>query len=98
MPNQLRSVADRAERDSQVTVRVLPFAAGAHSSHDPFTLLGFEGALSDVLYLDPGWDRAMDLITGDVPEVAEAARVLDEVGSDSISRSVAITSRAATRK
>jgi transcriptional regulator with XRE-family HTH domain len=85
MPDQLRSVADRAERDSQVTVRVLPFAAGAHSGHDPFTLLGFEGGLSDVLYIDPGWDRAMDLITGDVPEVAEAARVLDELVEDALS-------------
>ena len=31
MPNQLRSVADRAERDDLVTVRVIPFTAGVHT-------------------------------------------------------------------
>src|SRR5215472_17395593 len=30
MPDQLRTIADRAECDDLVTVRVMPFAAGAH--------------------------------------------------------------------
>jgi transcriptional regulator with XRE-family HTH domain len=84
MPDQLRSVADRLERNRLVTVRVLPFAAGAHPVLYPFTLLGFEGGLSDVMYLDPGWDRTMDLKTGDAPEVAEASRVFDELLQDAL--------------
>jgi transcriptional regulator with XRE-family HTH domain len=87
MPDQLRSIADRAERDKQVTIRVLPFEAGAHPGLglDPFTLLGFEGGLSDVLYFDPGWERAMNLVTGDTPEVAEAARVFERLLEDALS-------------
>jgi transcriptional regulator with XRE-family HTH domain len=92
MPDQLRSVADRTEQDKLITVRVLPFEAGAHPGFDPFTLLGFEGGLSDALYRDPGWEQAMDLVTGDVPEVAEAARVFDELLEDALSveRSIAL--------
>ena len=30
MPNQLREIADKAEQDDLVTVRVIPFEAGAH--------------------------------------------------------------------
>jgi transcriptional regulator with XRE-family HTH domain len=99
MPDQLRSLADRAERDRLVTVRVLPFEAGAHPGLglDPFTLLGFEGELPDVLYFDPGWERAMDLITGGTPEVAEAARVFDRLLEDALSadRSIELIRRVA---
>lgn len=53
MPNQLRNIADRTERDDLVTVRVIPFEAGAHPGLlDPFTLLEFEGGLPDILYVD----------------------------------------------
>ena len=63
MPNQLRFVADRAEQDDLVTVRVLPFEAGAHPGLDPFTLLQFDAGLPDTLFLDA--DRgAFTMITG----------------------------------
>ena len=53
MPAQLRSIADRAERDGRLTVRVIPFASGAHPGmFDTFTLLEFDGQLPDVLYLE----------------------------------------------
>ncbi len=53
MPAQLRSIADRAERDDRLTVRVIPFASGAHPGmFDTFTLLEFDGQLPDVLYLE----------------------------------------------
>ena len=43
MPNQLRSIAERAEQDDLVTVRVIPFQSGAHPGlFDSFTLLEFE--------------------------------------------------------
>lgn len=66
MPDQLRSVADRAELDELVTVRVIPFDAGAHPGLiDPFILLEFEAGLPDALYLDT------ELVSGDDPRVAE---------------------------
>lgn len=54
MPDQLRSLADKAERDESITVRVMPFKAGAHRGLGSFTLLEFEGDLPDVLYIDAG--------------------------------------------
>lgn len=55
MPNQLRYMADRAEQDELITVRVIPFNAGAHPGlFGPFTLLHFEGGLPEVLYIDAG--------------------------------------------
>jgi len=55
MPNQLRNMADKAEQDDLITVRVLPFKAGAHRGMSgPFTLFEFEGGLPDVVYTDAG--------------------------------------------
>ena len=69
MPNQLRSVADRAERDRLVTVRVIPFKAGAHPGlMDPFTLFEFEAGLPDILVLDA--NRSVAMVSGDDPRVA----------------------------
>lgn len=84
MPSQLRSIADRAERDKMVTFRVLPFEAGAHPGLDPFTLLGFEGGLSDILYLDAGWEGAISLVTGDALKVAEYANIFDKLLEDAL--------------
>src|SRR5580658_9835772 len=40
MPDQLRHIADKAEQDDLITVRVIPFGAGAHRGlYGPFTLL-----------------------------------------------------------
>jgi transcriptional regulator with XRE-family HTH domain len=73
MPDQLRSVADRAERDELVTVRVIPFSAGAHPGLiAPFTLLEFEAGLPDILFFDA--DQAEPIsIGGDDPKVADHA-------------------------
>jgi hypothetical protein len=72
MPNQLRSMADAAEHDDRLTIRVIPFKEGAHrGTSGPFTLLEFEGAMGDILYLDSGRDQA--LITGSDPRIAEYA-------------------------
>jgi transcriptional regulator with XRE-family HTH domain len=71
MPKQLRHVADRAERDRLVTVRVVPFSAGEYPGlFGPFTLLEFDGGLPDTLYLDAGrGDYA--IASGDDPRVSE---------------------------
>lgn len=72
MPDQLRSIADRVESDELVTVRVIPFSAGAHIGlSGPFTLLEFAGAMPDLLYLDTG--RSSTLITGEDSRIAEYA-------------------------
>ena len=72
MPAQLRRIADNAEQDDLVTVRVIPFDAGAHRGlYGPFTLLEFEGGLSDLLYIDAGRGEFASIVTGDDPRVAE---------------------------
>jgi transcriptional regulator with XRE-family HTH domain len=72
MPNQLRHIADRAEQEELLTVRVIPFKAGAHRGLDGrFTLVEFDGAMPDILYLDSG--RESSLVTGSDPRIAEYA-------------------------
>jgi hypothetical protein len=84
MPNQLCSIADRAERDHLVTVRVIPFETGAHPGLiDPFTLFEFEAGLSDVLVLEA--NRAAVMISGDDPEVAKCAEDFEELLEDALS-------------
>jgi transcriptional regulator with XRE-family HTH domain len=69
MPDQLLHMAERAEAGELITVRVLPFRAGAHPGlAGPFTLLEFDGPLPDLLYLDAG--RELALITGTDPRIA----------------------------
>jgi transcriptional regulator with XRE-family HTH domain len=73
MPNQLRHIAERAEREELLTVRVIPFSAGAHPGiGSPFTLLEFDGGLADLLYLDAA-GRHISIITGDDPAIADYA-------------------------
>jgi transcriptional regulator with XRE-family HTH domain len=85
MPNQLRSVADRAERDDRVTVRVIPFNAGAHPGLiAPFTLLEFEAGLPDLLFLDA--DRAeFTMVPGGDPKVAEHAENFEKLVENALS-------------
>jgi transcriptional regulator with XRE-family HTH domain len=96
MPNQLKSIADAAERDDVLMVRVIPFIAGAHRGlSGPFTLLEFEGAMSDILYLDSGRDTT--LITGADPRIAEYAEDFESLleGSLSADESIAFIREAA---
>jgi hypothetical protein len=72
MPEQLRSMADRAERDDLLTVRIIPFEAGAHRGlSGPFVLLEFDEGLPDILYIDTGRGEFAGLVIGDEPRVAE---------------------------
>ncbi len=65
MPNQLLSIADEAEKDDLITVRVIPFAVGAHRGlFGPFTLLEFDGELPDILYIDVGRGEFASLAQG----------------------------------
>ena len=84
MPNQLRSIADRAERDELVTVRVIPFGTGAHPGlFGPFTLLEFDGGLPDVLYLDAG-RGAFTMMSGNDPQVAAYADDFENLLEDAL--------------
>jgi transcriptional regulator with XRE-family HTH domain len=72
MPNQLRKLADKAEQDDLVTVRVIPFRAGAHRGlSGPFTLLEFDGGLPDLLYIDAGRPDFASMVQGDDLRIAE---------------------------
>lgn len=79
MPDQLRAVADRAEQDELVTVRVIPFGAGAHPGLiAPFILLEFQGELPDRLFLDT--DRAeLTMVAGSDPQVTEHAESFEKL-------------------
>lgn len=72
MPDQLRDIADKAEQDDLITVRVIPFYAGAHRGlSGPFTLLEFDGGLPDVLYIDAGRMEFASMVVGNEPQVAD---------------------------
>ena len=72
MPDQLRRIADMAEQDDLMTIRVIPFTAGAYPGlYGPFTLLEFDGGLPDILYIDTGRGELASLIMGDDSQVAE---------------------------
>ena len=85
MADQLRKVADKAEQDDLVTVRVLPFEAGAHPGLEPFILLEFEGALSEVLYTDPGREGTSNLVPDDDMKVSEYAANFEDLLEDALS-------------
>lgn len=89
MPNQLRHIADRAEREDSLTIRVVPFNAGAHPGlSGPFTLLEFDGSMPDLLYLDQG--RESNLITGSDSRIAQYADDFEILVESSLSAAASI--------
>ncbi|WP_433332103.1 helix-turn-helix domain-containing protein [Spirillospora sp. CA-294931] len=71
MPNQLNHIADLAERDDLITVRIIPFSAGAHLGiYGPFTVLEFDGDLGDALYME-GRPGTTVMVTGDDESISE---------------------------
>jgi transcriptional regulator with XRE-family HTH domain len=81
MPDQLRHIVDRARNEERITVRVIPFQAGAHAGlSGPFTLLEFDGGLPDVLYLDAGRE-VIGMVSSDdrVAEYADSFESLIEM-------------------
>ena len=72
MPDQLRCLADRAETDDLVTVRVIPFTVGVYRGFaGTFTLLESTEGCRDLLYVDPGRGALGNIVSGDDPLVAE---------------------------
>ncbi|QKW33274.1 helix-turn-helix transcriptional regulator [Actinomadura sp. NAK00032] len=71
MPAQLNHIADTAERDDLLRVRVIPFSTGAHLGLEgPFTILEFDGDLDDVLYLE-GRSGASMMVSGEDDKITE---------------------------
>jgi len=84
MPNQLHHMADRAEQDELITVRVIPFNAGAHPGlFGPFTLLHFEGGLPEVLYIDAGRGE-FTIASGEDANVSEYAADFERLLEDAL--------------
>jgi transcriptional regulator with XRE-family HTH domain len=79
MPEQLRYLSTLAQDDERITIRVIPFTAGAHAGlSGPFTLLEFDGDLPDILYLDRGRD-VISMVAGDDDRVVEYAAAFEEL-------------------
>jgi hypothetical protein len=86
MPDQLRQIADTAEQDDLVTVRVLPFDAGAQRGlYGTFTLLEFEGGLPDLLYIDAGRGEFASMVKGDDPRVFQYRHDFELLLADALS-------------
>jgi transcriptional regulator with XRE-family HTH domain len=86
MPDQLRYMADKAEREDLVTLRVMPFTAGAHRGlAGPFTLLEFDGGLPDVLYIDAGREAFLNITSGNDSKVAEYRDDFETLLEDTLS-------------
>ncbi|HLK01537.1 MAG TPA: helix-turn-helix transcriptional regulator [Streptosporangiaceae bacterium] len=83
MPEQLRHIADMAQGDDRVTVRVVPFNAGAYAgwAAGPFALLEFDG-LPNILYLEVG-DRVA-MVHSDDARVAESADAFEKMLGDAL--------------
>lgn len=72
MPNQLDRIADVAAENHYVTVQLIPFSAGEHGGLTAFTVLGFDGELEDLVYLDSGKGEVAGITNEDL-QVAEYA-------------------------
>jgi transcriptional regulator with XRE-family HTH domain len=71
MPDQLHRIANEAAGNDLVTVRLIPFSTGEHAGlSGSFTVLGFDGALPNLLYRDTG-KGDVATTTDDDQQVAE---------------------------
>jgi len=86
MPDQLRQIAHTAERDDLVSVRVLPFDVRAQRGlYGTFTLLEFDGGLSDLLYIDAGRGEFASMVKGTDPRVGQYRRDFELLLEDALS-------------
>ncbi|WP_067830764.1 helix-turn-helix domain-containing protein [Actinomadura kijaniata] len=99
MPNQLLRIAERAESDDLVTVRIIPFSAGMHLGvYGPFTILEFDGGLSDILFIEGRPDVGADVtVAGDDPLVVDYRNNFETLLDEALSaeESIALLRRAA---
>ncbi len=93
MRNQLLHLVELASRP-EITIEVIPFTAGAHPGlRGPFTLLGFENRLDEVLYIESAqrgdltlYDSASADLIADYHEAFETLRGVSLGTDDSVKR------------
>jgi transcriptional regulator with XRE-family HTH domain len=79
MHNQLMHIIDTTRREERITVQVIPFGTGAHAGlTGPFTLLEFDEALPDILYLDAGRSE-IAMISSPDPKVSGYAESFEKL-------------------
>jgi hypothetical protein len=90
MPRQLNHIADLSEQREDLTVRVVPFSAGAHLGvYGPFTILEFESGLGDVLYME-GIDGPSSLVSGNEERIADYRADFETLLDDALSQEESI--------
>lgn len=81
MPDQLRHLADLVEQKELISVRIVPFSAGAYPGMEgPFVLLEFDGGAPDLLYLEASSARrGQSTITTDESAVADYRSAFESI-------------------
>lgn len=93
MPRQLRRINELSETDDRLTVRVVPFSAGAHPGLEgPFALLEFDGGAADVLYLEgPSAVQTQSTLEDRDDTVAEYRASFESIAESSLSADESLT-------
>lgn len=93
MPEQLRHLADLADGNELITVRIVPFSAGAYPGMEgPFVLLEFDGGAPDLLYLEASSARQrQSAITTDETTVSDYRSAFESILDEALSSDESIT-------
>lgn len=81
MPEQLRQVAELADGNDLITVRIVPFSAGAYAGMEgPFVHLEFEGGPPELLYVEaPSARQGQSTITTDEMTVSDYRAAFESI-------------------
>lgn len=87
MPRQLRRIIELVEVEEQVSVQIVPFAAGAYpGTEGPFVLLEFEKGLNDALYLEGASSlQTRSTFTRDADIVSNYRDAFETISEDALS-------------
>lgn len=93
MAEQLRSIADLAEENDLITVRVVPFSVGAYAGMEgPFVLLEFDGGPPELLYREGSSAlQTHSTITTDDTTVADYRTAFESALDEALSNTETIT-------
>lgn len=86
MSRQLRHIAERIEVDERISVRIVPFSAGAHPGvGGPFVLLEFDRGPADVLYIEgPDAVKTHSTFTSDSEAVFDYRNAFETLAEDAL--------------
>ena len=97
MPDQLMHLIQEGRNNPDITIRVVPFSAGAHSGmRGSFTILEFESPLGDILYLEGG-RRGDQTIKGQDSRITDYREVFESLQEEALpsAESLRVISRVA---